>query len=106
MLGLLLIYYLGKQYYKLAEIHARHQWLYAILGVLSYYFGTFVAGIFMALTLDNIEDVNDISLSLMGLPVGLLCAFVFYRFLEYRWERIPVMTSDKDILDAELIRKE
>ena len=38
MLGLLLIYWIGKKYYELATEHNRSPWGYAILGVFVYYF--------------------------------------------------------------------
>jgi hypothetical protein len=44
MLGLVFIYFIGRYYYKLAENHNRSKWGFAVLGVATYYGGTFAAG--------------------------------------------------------------
>lgn len=44
MLGLLVIYFIGRYYFKLAEEYNRSKSGYAILGVISYYGGTFLFG--------------------------------------------------------------
>jgi hypothetical protein len=46
MLGLVFIYFIGRYYYKLAENHNRSKWGFAVLGVATYYGGTFAAGAF------------------------------------------------------------
>ncbi len=102
MLGLILIYFVGKAFYALAEKHGKQKWLYAILGVLSYYFGIFSAGIALgaveALNPDIMLPDNDLVLSLMTLPVGVLFCWGFYRLLKYNWEKSKHNISE-DLLD-------
>lgn len=106
MLGLFLIYFIGKKFYDLAAKYNKHQWGFAIAGVASYYAGTFIAGILIAIYLElwgstSIEDMNDLTLNFMALPFGVLACFGLYKLLERSWERKPTQ-SDSDILDEQL----
>ncbi len=112
MLGLILIYFIGKSFYTLAETYHKNQWLYAILGVVSYYVGTFIAGIFIGLYYElyaatSLEDMSDIALGLIALPFGLLACWGFYTLLKKQWEK-NLSSSDgssmKDILDDDLLK--
>lgn len=92
MLGLLIIYFIGKSFYTLAGKHQRHKWLFAILGVVVYYGMTILGGaaiilIALALGKDEILDVPDILVGLMGVPIGLLSIWVFHIILRKNWEK-------------------
>ena len=92
MLGILLIYIIGKYFYDLAEKHERSNWGFAILGVLSYYVGTFVAGIIITIALDiwgtiSVDDLSDLLLGLIALPFGIITTLAFYHLLKYSWQR-------------------
>jgi hypothetical protein len=89
MIGLLLIYFLGKYFYDLAERFDKSKWGFAVLGVVSYYVGTFIGGILLFLFYEifmtaAIIELNDWVLNLLALPFGLLAAFGLYKFLERR----------------------
>lgn len=103
MLGLLLIYFLGKKFYDLAFDNKRKPWAYAILGIVTYYgslllFG-FVLGIILALT-GNISFIegHDLLFSLMSIPIGLLSAYILYKVLEKNWKKSPV-NHQSELLD-------
>jgi len=108
MLGIILIYFLGKAFYDLAGIHDKHQWGHAILGVVSYYVGTFIGGIAIVLSYElflegNIDDLDDFLLGLMAVPFGLLVCWVTYKILERRWNNQVVRDDHEDILDGGLL---
>lgn len=109
MIGIVLLYFVGKAFYDLAGINGKGQWLFAILGVISYYAGLVVGGILIAigyeLFLDgSIDDVNDMLLGVMALPFGVLTCWGFYRILKSRWEKKePFTASAEDVLDANLV---
>ena len=110
MIGLLLIYYVGKAFYHLAEEHHKNNWGFAILGVLSYYAGSFIGGIVLALLYEfylsgSIEDVNNILLSLIAMPFGILACWGFYKILQRAWSKPATYSESEDILDADLINK-
>ena len=109
MVGLILLYFVGKAFYDLAGIHQKSQWLFAILGVASYYGGLFVGGILLAIGYEvfsdsSIEDVNSTLLGFLALPIGVLACWGFYRLLKNRWEQKEIFSeSPEDVLDASLI---
>ena len=91
MLGLVLLYFVGKAFYDLAKKHGKNKWLFAILGVVSYYGGIFGAGIVLGLIgiayPEFLENASEFAINLMAIPVGVLICWGFYRLLKYQWEK-------------------
>lgn len=92
MLGLILIYFIGKNFYKLAEAHGKSKWGFAILGVISYYFGTFVFGMIIGIIIElwstsSIDDFSDMQLGFMALPFGILTCVGLYYLLKRLWKK-------------------
>lgn len=105
MLGLVLLYFIGKWFFTLAETHKRNKWLFAVLGVVMYYAGTFIAGIAIGLYTvstgdESILEMNSIVLSLIAIPFGLLAAWGFREILKRSWEKNPL--EDQMILDSDI----
>ncbi len=76
MIGLILLYFIGKRFYTLAETHQQNKWLFAVLGVVTYYVGTLVFGVILGV-IDGILELgidwdNNILMALVVLPIGLL----------------------------------
>jgi len=110
MLGLVLIYFLGKYFYNLAEEHNRPPWGYAILGVASYYGGSFIFGIIIVLIMEwnspgSIDNMSDLALGLISMPFGLLVAAGVYKLLEKRFiaQASGVKNMNPDILDDDFV---
>ena len=106
MLGLLLIYFIGKTYYSLAEEHKKEKlWLWAILGVIAYYGGGFILGIIVFLYWDltqdyfDYESINKGTEILLGLVGGIIGTVGLYQFLKYRWNKVESREKTDDILD-------
>lgn len=107
MLGIIFLYYIGKYYYELAEMHDKNKWLYAILGVASYYFSTFIAAIIAVIVRPAFlegSNTSDIVLDLLCLPFGLLGCYAFYKLLEKNWDaqNFGKKKSSNDLLDDHL----
>ena len=107
MLGLLLLYFIGKKFYDLAGKHGKHQWAFAIVGVIGYYaFGFllgFTIGYLIGLSAPEILiGMSDIELTLLEIGINLLSVILFYTILRKYWEKkgLEVKASD-GILDAE-----
>lgn len=103
MLALVIIYFIGKWFYKLAEKHQRNKWLFAILGVVVYYAMTILGAIAILLILvelgnDEILDTPDAVAGLLGIPVGLLSMWGFHVILRKNWEGNP-KNSQSELLD-------
>ena len=99
MLGLILLYFIGKKYYELAGEYDKSQWLYAVLGVVSYYVGglsvLFLFALVYEFTSPGAITGNEHSYSLLIIPFGLLSTYLVYRFLNKKWEREkPKVDSD------------
>ena len=104
MLGLLLIYFLGKWFFELAKEFGKSKWLYAVLGVAVYYAGTLVVGFIIGILsvvfeFDSILDMPDIALNLIVLPFGLLAAWGFRKILEHNWKN-KVIVNDQLLDDT------
>lgn len=111
MIGLVLLYFVGKAFYDLAGLNNKNEWLYAILGVASYYAGLFIGGVLIAIGYEafigSVDELDDILLSVMSLPVGVLACWGFYRLLKKRWEdKQDLSDSSGDVLDVHLIDKD
>lgn len=100
MLGILLIYFIGKQFYKLAEDFNQNKWLYAILGIVSYY-GLGFAFTFLIALLDvmvfewGFDWESSYGMNLLIIPFGLLSVWGFYSILKNRWEKSVSLVKDE-----------
>lgn len=99
MLGILLIYFIGRYFYRLAEGFNQNKWLYAILGIVIYYVGTFVGGIILAIFDElyalGINWENNFSLGLIALPFGIITAYLFYFLLQRKWKKAVTLIKDE-----------
>lgn len=107
MIGIIFLYFIGKHFYELAQEHEKSQWGYAILGVISFYFGSFIAGVFIALSdilfeTDYTNTASELVLSLIGIPFGFLTCWGLYKILKYSWSKKP-RTDNSESLDDQFV---
>ncbi len=99
MLGILLIYFIGKRFYDLSEEYKQNKWLYAILSIVVYYVGIFstgiILGIITAFGIIDIDLENSLMMSLISLPFGLGAVYLFYILLEKKWKKTVVVVKDE-----------
>ena len=91
MLRLILIFFIGKYFYELAQEYEKKRWLYAILGIVVYYAAGAVFGVILGLA-DvilglGIDWDNSLGLNLLGLPIGIAADYIFYQYLKKTWEK-------------------
>ncbi|MDG5492133.1 hypothetical protein [Psychroserpens sp. SPM9] len=102
MLGILLIFFIGKYFYKLAEKFKQNKWLFAILGVVVYYVGTFIAGILLGVFDEllslGIDWDNTLLLTFLAVPFGIGAAYLFYFILNKKWEK-TIIINENEIQD-------
>lgn len=109
MLGIFLIYFVGKKFADLAEIYEKSKWGYGILGVASYYMGTFLAVmayiIYLELFTDQFfEDANETAINLLSIPFGILACWGTYKLLEANWKKNKKIKSDHyKVLDDDFL---
>lgn len=104
MLGLLLIYFIWQYFSELAFEYNKNKWLYFVIGVVSYYAGTFVAGIIIGLVAlimnsNFVETTPEILINLMALPIGLLAVRLVYWLLKRSWSE---QGNDPTVIDGEI----
>ncbi|CAM1344356.1 hypothetical protein [Tenacibaculum amylolyticum] len=91
MLGLILLYFIGKKFYELADEFEKSKWGFAILGIASYYIGglsiLFVLGMLFEIFSPGSISGNENSYSLLVIPFGLLTVYILYMYLEKKWKK-------------------
>lgn len=107
MIGLVLIYFIGKYFYDLAMEFQRKPWPYAILGVASFYGSQilFGAAIFVIAELMDYPEffgMEETALNLLGIPAGVLFTWISYKLVQRNFKRKTIHT-DVDVLDGEFI---
>lgn len=106
MLGIIFIYFIGKFYYKLAEEYNRSKWGFTILGVVSYYVGSFTAGIIAGvlgafLDWSWMDTMDERILGLIFVPFGIALTYILYQVLKKRWAKQGISEfAAEDTLDG------
>jgi len=99
MLGLLLIFFIGKYYYELAQDYYKHRWLYGIFGIAIYYVGTAIGGVVLGIAIElfdlNFNLDNTFGISIIALVFGVATAFIIYFLIKRQWNK-PAIKIDKD----------
>jgi hypothetical protein len=108
VLGLVLIFFVGKAFYDLAGLFKRSQWGYAILGIISYYGGSLllVIPLLIAYAIGVIEDIETIdrtALNIISIPFGGLTCWLTYRYLKNAWSKPAKIETPSDVLDADFL---
>ena len=108
MVGFILIFFVGKAFYDLAGLNNKSQWGFAILGVASYYAGTFIGGIMLAvlseLAIFSIENMSDVVLGILALPIGVLTCWGTYTLLKTHWNKAPEKVNRDEVLDGDMMK--
>lgn len=104
MLGLILIYFVGRAFYRLAETYNKSKWGFAVLGVASYYAGLFLGAMLIGVVMGlidpyMIDEMPEIAFGLMCIPLGVLACWGTYKLLERTWKQ---KRPQLDLLDAEV----
>lgn len=92
MLGLILLYWIGKYFYKLAEKYDKSKWGFTILGIAVYYAGIIIFGLVIGIVSEIVspgyfDDFNDKVLGFLALPFGILSCYLLYKYLEKTWKK-------------------
>lgn len=105
MIGLVLLYFMGRAFYQLAEAHQKSKWGVAILGIAVYYAALLVSAFLVALVMlevDPYSEPADFVLTLIALPFALAATWGFHRMLKKRWENESGSIHHPEILDADM----
>lgn len=87
-LGYILLFYIGFYFYRLAENHNKNKWLFAIIGIGTYFFGIIAYPLYLRFfKSEDIEDFDISSISLKSFLIGLICVFFLFQILSLVWSR-------------------
>lgn len=89
MLSLLLLYWVAKKYYDLANVHGRSKLKYTFLAIIIYYGTIFTIGGIVYVFLPDYEDIIGSSFNslilLSGMVIGLGFWYLVYEYLDKKW---------------------
>ncbi|HMV09571.1 MAG TPA: hypothetical protein PK325_19375 [Cyclobacteriaceae bacterium] len=107
ILALVLLYLVGKTFYTLAEKHHKNKWLFAILGIVSYYAGILIGSLGLGIVLglaspETLNTMSDGQATLIAIPIGIVSCWGFYRILKRSWSRATTK-ADNGTLDSGFI---
>jgi hypothetical protein len=99
MLGIILIIFIGRSFFKLSEEYNQNKWVFPILGIITYYAGTFIGGIILGV-FDEILGLgldwdNTLMLTFIALPFGLGSAYLLYTLLNKNWKKTVVIERNE-----------
>jgi thiamine transporter ThiT len=108
MIGLALIYFIWKYFSELAFEFEKSRWGYALLGIATYYGGTFMGGLILGIIgllmeSDFPNNMDNVALNFLALPFGFLAVWGLYHLLKRNWSR-NAKNSDNDSLDSDLFK--
>ena len=89
MLGLLLLYFIGKYFNELAKAHNKKNVLWIIVGIASFYVSAIIGLMIIAIVNPNIFDESDILLNLISFPFGVGGCIGLYQILKKSWSKVP-----------------
>ncbi|QLE01693.1 hypothetical protein HX109_09035 [Galbibacter sp. BG1] len=92
MLGLVLLYWIGKYFYRLADEYQKSKWGFALLGIATYYAGIVGMSFFIGILVEVfspglLDNANETLFGFLMLPFGILSCYLLYKFLEKTWEQ-------------------
>ena len=90
MLGIILIYFIGRRFYDLSTEYNKNKWVYAILSVVAYY----VIG-WILIFIWGFDWESSYGINLISLPAGLIGVWGMYILLEYKWKKAVVVIKDE-----------
>lgn len=97
MLGLILIYWIGKFFYQLAKDNNQNKWLFAILGIAVFYVTQFVFAIVLVILnefgVTNV-DLEGIGIKIIAIPIGFIGCYLFYLLLQKSWKKNKIDASE------------
>lgn len=84
-----------------------NKFLWGAIGFAAYFLTQFIAGIVMAIAFDmmgrRIEDLSELTLNLIGIVVGAICAYLAYQQMP-KYAQKDHQTLEDDLLDEDMFR--
>lgn len=105
MLGFVLLYFIGKPFYELADLYGKNKWGYAIGAIAVYYLATIMSSIIMGAFCEIIgstffEETNEFILNLIIIPIGIMACVALYYIVKKDFSKNKTVKQNlHDMLD-------
>jgi hypothetical protein len=103
MLGLILIYFIGRSFYRLADYYNRSKWGFAILGIAVYYASqliyAFLLGFAIGSTRSGVDQGNIFMIALLAVALGGFTTWALHAGLKSNWGKKGAREEKSDLLD-------
>lgn len=87
-LSYIFLFYVGFYFYRLAENHEKNKWLFALIGIATYFLSLIIYPLYLRFFIgDEIEDFDITSISLKSFLIGLIIVFLLFQLLSIIWSR-------------------
>ena len=99
MLGIILLFFIGKYFYKLAEKYDKNRFGYGALGIITYYAGTIIFALLFGIIGEVIkpgylDTMNEYALGLISITFGLAASYILYMYFKKEWKKSVVDDSE------------
>jgi len=109
MLSILLIYWIGKSFYGIAESTGRGPWTWAIAGVVFFYGIQLLIGIAIILIwffddIDALDSATEKGIGYLAAIISGVFTYFLFKYLRKRWTSSKI-GFDNNMLDDDVIQQ-
>lgn len=88
LLGYIFLFYVGFYFWRLAENHNKNRWLYAFLGIVTYFVGLFLYVFYVKfIEFNNLDEFDLTVISLKSFISGTVFTVLMFQFLNFIWNK-------------------
>lgn len=96
---MILVIVIASIFYKLADKYNENKWTFAITSIAVYFGSSFVVGIIIGISClifdFDIDKISDSTLTIISFITGIICSYIFYKFLEKKWKKKVIVKIDE-----------
>ncbi|MGL4632595.1 MAG: hypothetical protein ACRCVT_15435 [Leadbetterella sp.] len=109
MLGILLLYHLGRAFSNLAKEYDKKPWVWVVISLLVYFGSQLLTGVMIGVFAPEYfptpRSSDNIVFNLIGILIGLLFYYILYKICSYKWSKELDTMSIIDESEIETIGK-
>ena len=99
MIEIVILILIGRSFFRLAEEYKQNKWVFAILGVVTYYASAFIFGMLLGVA-DELFNLgfawdNTLLLTFIAMPIGLGAVYLLYSTLKRNWKKSEVVDNNE-----------
>ena len=88
IIGCIFLFYLGFYFYRLAENHKKNRWAFAILGLVTFFFGYLMYILYYRIFIfEGVDNFTYSEISFKSFVSGFVLSFVVFQISNFIWNR-------------------